>query len=132
VLKAWATAQRGLRLDWGVGWRGHVPPTKGKAVVFTAEDGAPIHADTVATVFDRLVRQAGVPVIRFHDLRHTHASLPLAAGVPVKDVSERIGHASAAMTLDVYGHVLAGHGQRTAAAWAGIMGAGSGGGIAAE
>jgi integrase len=132
VLKAWATAQRGLRLEWGVGWRGQVPPTKGKAVVFTTEDGAPVHADTVATVFDRLVRQAGVPVIRFHDLRHTHASLLLAAGVPVKDVSERIGHASAAMTLDVYGHVLAGHGQRTAAAWAGIMGARSGGGIAAE
>jgi integrase len=54
------------------------------------------------------VRAAPVPVIRLHDLRHTHASLLLAAGVPIKVVSERLGHTTIAMTLDVYGHLLPG------------------------
>ena len=56
----------------------------------------------------RICRQAGVPVIRFHDLRHTHASLMLAQGVPVKVVSERLGHATTRMTLETYAHVLPG------------------------
>ncbi len=49
-----------------------------------------------------------MPPIRLYDLRHTHASLLLAAGVPVHVVSARLGHASAKMTLDVYAHVLSG------------------------
>jgi integrase len=57
----------------------------------------------------------------FHDLRHTRASLLLARGTPVLDVSRRIGHASAAMTLDVYGHVVPGQGQRAAAAFADLV-----------
>jgi integrase len=58
--------------------------------------------------FERHVRSAGVPSIRFHDLRHTHASLALQAGVPAKVVSERLGHATVAFTLDVYSHVVPG------------------------
>jgi integrase len=46
--------------------------------------------------------------MRFHDLRHTHASQLLKAGVAVKLVSERLGHATASITLDYYGHVLPG------------------------
>ncbi|WOC12532.1 tyrosine-type recombinase/integrase [Gordonia sp. MP11Mi] len=55
-----------------------------------------------------------LPTIRLHDLRHTHASLLLALGVPVKVVSERLGHASATITLDVYSHVLPGQGREAA------------------
>jgi integrase len=95
-------------------------------IVFTREDGTGVHADHVQQRFERLVRAAGVPVIRFHDLRHSHASLLLAAGTPVLDVSKRIGHASAAMTLNVYGHVVPGQGQKAATTFANLVdGAGS-------
>ena len=53
--------------------------------------------------------------MRFHDLRHTHASQLLKAGVPVKVVSERLDHAAASITLDVYAHVLPGQQQEAAA-----------------
>jgi integrase len=53
-------------------------------------------------------RRPGVRVIRLHDLRHTHASLLIAAGVPVKVVSERLGHASPTFTIETYQHVLPG------------------------
>jgi integrase len=86
--------------------------------------GADVHLgqlELVANRFARIVQAAGIPSIRFHDLRHTHASLLLAHGTPVLDVSRRIGHASAAMTLDVYGHVVPGQGQRAAAAFADLV-----------
>jgi len=51
-------------------------------------------------------KRAGVPEIRLHDLRHTHASLALAAGVHPKVVSERLGHANIGITLDTYSHCL--------------------------
>jgi integrase len=108
------TAQKAERLAWG-------PAYTDSGYVFTAEDGRPLHADHAANRFARLVKAAGVPTIRFHDLRHTHASLLLARGTPVLDVSRRIGHASAAMTLDVYGHVVPGQGQRAAAAFADLV-----------
>lgn len=54
----------------------------------------------------RLVKRAGLPQIRFHDLRHTAATLLLARGVPVKVVSEMLGHANISITLNLYGHVL--------------------------
>lgn len=57
--------------------------------------------------FRKLIRRRGFN-IRFHDLRHSHASQLLKAGVPVKVVSERLGHATASITLDVYSHVLTG------------------------
>jgi integrase len=53
--------------------------------------------------------------VRFHDLRHAHASQLLKAGVPVKVVSERLGHAAASITLDIYAHVLPGQQQEAAA-----------------
>ena len=114
VLRRWAKAQKAERLAWG-------PAYTDSGYVFSAEDGRAVHADHVANRFARLVKAAGVPPIRFHDLRHTHASLLLARGTPVLDVSRRIGHASAAMTLDVYGHVVPGQGQRAAAAFADLV-----------
>jgi len=61
-------------------------------------------------------------VIRLHDLRHTHATLLLADREPVKTVSERLGHASVAITLDVYGHVMPGDQRRAADRFAALIG----------
>jgi integrase len=69
---------------------------------------APHHPERVSRAFDALVAEHGLPRIRFHDLRHTHATLLLKAGVPPKVVSERLGHASPGFTLNVYQHVLPG------------------------
>jgi integrase len=55
--------------------------------------------------FRPLLERAGLPRIRFHDLRHTAASIPLAHGVPTKIVSEMLGHASTSITDDIYAHV---------------------------
>jgi integrase len=75
-------------------------------LVFTRDEGGPIDPFKITTEFRALVRAAPVPVIRLHDLRHCNASLLLFAGVPIKVVSERLGHTTIAMTMDVYGHVL--------------------------
>ena len=75
-------------------------------LVFTGANGDPIDPYRITMAFRELVRTAPVPVIRLHDLRHSNASLLLAAGVPIKVVSERLGHTTIAMTMDVYGHVL--------------------------
>ncbi len=74
--------------------------------VFTDCGGGPVHPDKLSQTFDRLVRRADLPVIRLHDLRHTQATLLIDAGVPVKVVSERLGHATAAFTIETYQHVL--------------------------
>lgn len=70
--------------------------------------GQPIHPDVFTQAFERVVASTELPTIRFHDLRHTHATLLLKAGVPVKVVSERLGHANAAFTMAVYQHVIPG------------------------
>lgn len=67
-------------------------------------DGAPVHPNNVGQHFRRQIVKAGLPLIRFHDLRHTHATLALQAGIHPKIVSERLGHASTSFTLDVYSH----------------------------
>ncbi len=82
--------------------------------VFTRPDGHPVHPHTLSQTFDRLQRTAGVPTIRLHDLRHTHATLMLKHGIPLKVVSERLGHSTPAFTMAVYQHVLPGM-QRDAA-----------------
>jgi integrase len=75
-------------------------------LVFTSPAGRPIYSDKLAKRFKAILRQAGLPVIRLDDLRHTAATLALSAGVPSKVVAEQLGHASAAFTLDVYSHLL--------------------------
>jgi integrase len=76
--------------------------------VFTATlDGSqPLHPDTITGAFGRICRRAGLRSVRLHDLRHLHATQLLAAGVPVRTVSGRLGHADAATTLNVYAHFL--------------------------
>lgn len=76
--------------------------------MFTNGDGDPIHPHSLAQAFARIMRNADVPVIRFHDMRHTHGSLLIKEGVPVKVVSERLGHANIAFTIQTYQHLLPG------------------------
>jgi integrase len=76
--------------------------------VFTWPDGRALHPDNITGWFEQHTRAAGLPRIRLHDVRHSYATAALAAGVPAKVVSERLGHASVAFTLQVYGHVIPG------------------------
>ena len=73
--------------------------------VFANETGGHIHPNTLYRRYRDLTARAGVPTIRFHDLRHTSATLLLSQGVHGKIVQERLGHANIAMTLDLYSHV---------------------------
>lgn len=77
-------------------------------LVFCHADGSPIHPQVASDWFARIVERAGLPRISMKGLRHTHASLALKAGVPVKVVSERLGHSSTSFTMDTYAHVLPG------------------------
>jgi len=76
--------------------------------VFAHPDGTPLDPSTVSHAFNKVIRKAGLPHIRLHDLRHTHASLLLQAGVHPKVVQERLGHSSIRVTLDTYSHVMGG------------------------
>jgi integrase len=93
--------------------------------VFTNEIGDPLQPNSVGQAFRRLVADARVPVIRLHDLRHTHASHLLMAGINIKVVSERLGHASVSFTLDSYAHVMPGQQAEAAAAAAGLLTSGA-------
>lgn len=83
-------------------------------LVFTRPDGVPLDPDVVSQTFNRIVRETRLRRIRFHDLRHTQATLWLKSGEPTYVVSRRLGHASEAFTQKQYAHVLPGQ-QREAA-----------------
>lgn len=78
----------------------------GSQFVFCGEKGDMLYRGKVTWWFKRTLKNAGLPPIRFHDLRHTHASLLLRAGVHPKVVQERLGHATIAITLDTYSHLM--------------------------
>jgi integrase len=82
--------------------------------VVTKENGDPPHSVSFREMFQKAIVDSGVPRIRFHDLRHTHASLLLAQGVHPKIVSERLGHATVGITLDIYTHIFPNLQQKTA------------------
>ena len=73
--------------------------------VFPSSNGGPISPDSVLHMLHRVLKRAGLPRVRFHDLRHTFATLALQNGVDVKTVSGMLGHYSAGFTLDTYAHV---------------------------
>ena len=78
-------------------------------LVLTSETGGPISPNTVRRHYAALLKQAGITEpVRYHDLRHTHATLMLANGEHPKVVSERLGHSKVGITLDTYSHVLPG------------------------
>ena len=80
----------------------------GDDLVFAYPDGRPLDPSTVTHTFGQMIKKTGLPHIRFHDLRHTHATLMLKGGVHPKIVSERLGHANIGITLDTYSHVVPG------------------------
>lgn len=114
TLRAHRTAQLEQRMLMGAGWTDH-------GLVFAMPDGRPWNPDVITRRFDLLVRASDLPRIRLHDLRHSHATHLLAVGVNPKVVSERLGHASVAFTLDVYGHVLPGQQADAAASVAAMV-----------
>ena len=71
-------------------------------------EGKPIDPCVLTHAFAKIVARAGLKGVRFHDLRHAHATLMLQQGVSVKIISERLGHSGVAITLDTYSHVLPG------------------------
>ena len=73
--------------------------------VFPSPNGGPISPDSVLHMLHRVLKRAGLPKVRFHDLRHTFATLALQNGVDVKTVSGILGHFSAGFTLDTYAHI---------------------------
>ena len=109
MLKAWRRHQLEQKMSTG--------RRKDDGLVFSRDDGSPIHPDAFSQAWERLVRTSVFRRIRLHDLRHTHATILLKAGVPVKVVSERLGHSSPAFTMTVYQHVLPGMQADAAAAF---------------
>ncbi len=107
-LRRHRTAQLEERMKLAGLWKDH-------DLVFTSGVGTPVsRADLITRSFKPLLRQAGLPDLRFHDLRHTCATLLLGKGVHVKLVQELLGHSTIAVTLDTYSHVLPGMDDRLA------------------
>jgi integrase len=121
ALRAHKRRQLEERLAWGEAWQDH-------GLVFTREDGTPLRPAFVSKAFARLATSAGLPSLTLHGLRHSYATAGLAAGVPVKVMSERLGHANTAITSDLYQHVLPAMDAAAAATVAGlILGSGDAG-----
>ncbi|MEX2252631.1 MAG: tyrosine-type recombinase/integrase, partial [Thermoleophilaceae bacterium] len=102
VLRSWRKRQLEERMLVGP------DAYKDHDLVFARPDGTPVNPDAFSQSFDRIIARSTLPRIRLHDLRHTHASILLRAGVNVKVVSERLGHANPAFTITVYQHIIPG------------------------
>lgn len=101
-LKGWKKIQTAERLLMGSGWL----DTAG--VVVTEPDGSPVHPQVFSRRFKAHAARAGLPEVRLHDTRHSYATAALTAGVPVKVLSQRLGHADIGVTLKIYAHVMPG------------------------
>jgi integrase len=99
AIRAHRAHQAAERLSWGVDYTD-------SGLVVTTEDGRPLHPETLSGLFVRQAKRVGLPPIRLHDLRHSVASILLAQGVHPKVVSDQLGHATIALTLDTYSHVI--------------------------
>ena len=102
------------RLAAGAYWQDH-------DLVFTDYLGKPIHPHTLWDGWRLIIRQTGI-ALRFHDLRHAHASLMLAQGTHAKIVQERLGHSTISTTLDIYSHVAPGLQEEAAARFDQLLG----------
>jgi integrase len=91
--------EQSARREQSKAWQDH-------GLLIERGDGRPLNPDTLSAGWARHLRSKHLPRVRFHDLRHAHATLMLAQGVHPKVVSERLGHASIGITLDLYSHVL--------------------------
>ena len=84
--------------------------------VCAREDGEPQQPNSIGHAWDRFLAATALPRIRFHDLRHSHATVMLASNIHPKIVSERLGHSRVALTMDTYSHVIPGMQEEAAAA----------------
>ena len=98
LFKAQRAKQALMMMDAGKNWESH-------NLIFTNPTGGYLSYRTVYDCFKRVVKKLGLPNTRFHDLRHTYAVAAIKSGDDIKTVQENLGHATAAFTLDVYGHV---------------------------
>jgi integrase len=101
LLKEHKTRQNEARLHAGPAWQDN-------GLIFTNEVGQPLEPDRVQRALDRACNAAGVERRTVKELRHTFATIALRRRVPVKMVSEALGHAKVTMTLDTYSHVVTG------------------------
>jgi len=99
VLREHRAREQAARAAWGEAW-------VDSGLAFTREDGSALHPASVTARFERLVREADLPPIRLHDLRHGAATLALAGGANLKVVSDMLGHSSIGITADTYTSVL--------------------------
>jgi len=113
-LKGQAARQLDEQKQWDAAW-------VDSAYVFTAENGAALDPESVTRYFRQAVAKSMLPAIRLHDLRHTHATLALQAGIHPKVVSERLGHATISITLDTYSHAIPAMQEEAAALIAGLV-----------
>jgi len=114
AVRAWSCRQKEERLEWGPAWTD-------SGLVFTRTDGKLLHPERVSKAFRTAVKKTGLPQIHLHDLRHTHATLALEAGVHPKVVSDRLGHATVAITLDIYSHAIPALSEEAAATVAALV-----------
>jgi integrase len=98
ILRTHRAHQNAEKLALGAGYSDH-------DLVFAREDGEPLRPEWVTKRFHILTTAASLPRIHLHDLRHSAASMALVAGVPMKVVSENLGHSTLAVTANVYSHV---------------------------
>lgn len=96
-------------------------PFTNDRLIFCQWDGTPLVPDTISQAWRRLTHRLGIQHVRLHDLRHTHATLMLKAGIHPKIVQERLGHSSIATTLDTYSHVIPGLQHKAAETFAEIF-----------
>jgi len=114
VLKAQAARQLDEQREWDEAW-------VETGLVFTHESGEALDPESVSRYWRQAVKKAMLPTIRLHDLRHTHATLALQAGIHPKVVSERLGHATISITLDTYSHAIPAMQEEAAALIAGLV-----------
>ena len=114
VLKAQAARQLDEQNDWDEAWTD-------SGLVFTLENGEALDPESVSRYWRQAVKMSLLPPIRLHDLRHTHATMALQAGIHPKVVSERLGHATISITLDTYSHAIPAMQEEAAALIAGLV-----------
>lgn len=96
--KRWKTNQNEIKMVLRKSYEDH-------DLIFSTQTGKPIFPRSLTHDFNKAIKVADVPKIRFHDLRHTHATICLEAGMTLKEVQDRLGHSSIKTTGDVYAHV---------------------------